>query len=230
MTTAVTTGSIGQRRSVENTKFANDASLESVDLMLKKLSKKCLARVAAMGVSMDFDDILQEMYMGYIRAQQAWKPDGRSLFSTYCQTVCLNNFNAAIKKMERERAVGRVPMRLCGPTGKMVEPKWQRQFGLMTQSELGSDDRGEFFIAIENTEGPEADTPGYRLERSQEMTAKLEALSPGAKRLVALLLDDELRSSGEIPKLRTLARIAQLEGAELKRVKIEILKTFGVAW
>lgn len=230
MTTATWTGTVGQRHNAENAKYANDGSLASVDLMLHKISKKCFSRVTAMGLGMDFEDILQEMYVSYIKAQRAWKPDGRSLFSTYCQTVCLNNFNAAIKKMEQQRTVGKIPARFCGPTGKMVEPKWQRQYGMMSQSEMCQDEQGAYLTALENAEGTEADTPSYRLERSQEMKTKLGTLSAGAKRLVALLLDGETRSSGETPKLRELARIAQIEGAELKRVKVEILKTFGVAW
>ncbi len=219
-----------RRSNVTNVKFANDGSLESVDMMLRKISAKCFTRVSAMGLGMEFEDVLQEMYVSYVKAKEKWNPANGALFSTYCTTVCLNNFNAAIKKMERQRSLGKIPQVLDEITGKMVEPKFQREFGMLSECELNSVNQDRFEVSIENTHGNAADEPHYRLSCAQETNKKIKNLSAGAKRLVTLLLNDELRSAAQPMRLRELAKAAQLQGGELRQVKVEILKKFGVTW
>lgn len=203
-----------RERSDANKKFANDGSLESVDFMLQKLAAKCHKRVASMGLPMELEDVLQEMRLGYLRALEKWKSDGGSLFSTYCMTVCLNNFNQAIKKMERDRKV----------LGMSSIDSFASEDG------SGSTPAGDIRETMMQFSSPANDSPDYRLYSSQETTRKLASLSANAKRLVGMLLEGENQSVQPSPKLSQLAAMAQIEGVELRRVKIEILNTFGTSW
>jgi len=198
-------------RKANNEKFANDGSYASVEALLYKLAIKCFARVQAMGLSMEFADVLQEMNVGYVNSTQKWNSQGAAMFSTYCTTVCLNNFNHAIAKMERERSV-----LLISHEGEFTAPDSE------------GDDYDTNFM--DNQPAPAIDSPEARLEGAQALQAKMESLSLGGKRLIALLLQTEQDPTIIAPRLSALARIARLEGAELRRVKIEILNTFGVSW
>jgi DNA-directed RNA polymerase specialized sigma24 family protein len=191
--------------------YANDGSLESVQNLLTRLAGKCYRRVAAMGLSMEFDDVLQEMRLSYVKAKAAWKPDGGSRFSTYCQTACINNFNNAIRKMESERAeLGMVSINAF--SGEDID---------------GAIDPMEIML---NAAGDKSDLPEARLEGAQELQRNLKGLSPGAMRLVNLLFQAEQRGSNYSTSLRLLSTAANLKGDELVRVKAEIEKKFGVKW
>lgn len=202
---------VARERATKNERFANDGSYASVEALLYRLAMKCYARVQAMGLGMEFDDVLQEMHVSYVKSTHKWNAQGGALFSTYCQTVCMNNFNNAISKMARER-------------GTLLISNEGEFCGAAYEDETG---QANF---MDSQAAPYGDSPEARLEGAQAMQQKLASLSQGGRRLIGLLLRAE-RDPGVItPKLRELARIARLEGDELRRVKIEILNTFGVRW
>lgn len=202
----------GVRKNADNDKFANDGSLASVGPMLKKLAYKSFARVQAMGLGMEYEDVHQEMMLSYVKAKEKWNPQGGALFSTYCTTVCLNNFNNAIKKMERDR----------------------RELGLVSASEFGSGDEEQGNLLENSMPANDIDLPEARLEKAQALRYNLDGLSHAAKKLVYRLLLSEQRSATDLreppAKLRDLAKAAGVEGEELTRVKREILTKFGVKW
>jgi len=219
-----------RQREEKNLKFANDGSLESVDLMLRKLSIKCYARVAAMGIGMQYEDVLQEMYVSYVKAKAKWRPEGGARFATYCTTVCLNNFNLAIKKMENQRSMG-----IIKPTDKNAvlnedgTVKFQRSFGMVSECEFDLNDESGYVAFMEVTEGPRQEQPDYRMESAEDLQDRLKNLSSGARRLVSCLLRAD-QSEDKLPSLRNIAVMAQLRGDELRQVKIEIGASFGVRW
>ena len=198
-------------REVKNRKFANDGSFESVTLQLQSLAIKCFRRVEAMGLPMTIEDVRQEMNLNYIKARNAWKPDGGARFSTYCQWVCLNNFNAAIKRMANDR----------------------KELGLVAFSDMaGTSEEGEVeedplnrLESLDAVESPEAVA-----ERRQELALSLKGLSAGARRLVNALLAQETGKDIAPVRLGLLAKQVGLAGPELRQVKIEILRGFGVKW
>lgn len=202
---------VPHERALKNEKFANDGSYASVEALLHRLAIKCYARVQAMGLGMEFDDVLQEMHVSYVKSTHKWNAQGAAMFSTYCTTVCLNNFNHAIAKMERERG-----LLLIGH---------ENEFGGAEDEPAGG---GTSFM--ESQPAADIDQPEARLEGAQAMQKKLASLSLGGKALIGLLLKAERGPSTETPKLRELAARANLTGGELRRVKLEILNTFGVRW
>mgnify|MGYP002040898335 FL=1 len=84
-------------------RFANDGSYESVEAMLTRLAIKAFARVQALKLPMEFEDVRQEMDVYYLQAFKAWRPDGSAKFSSYCTTACMNNFRNRIEKLCEER-------------------------------------------------------------------------------------------------------------------------------
>lgn len=200
------------QRSADNiARFANDGSLESVSDLLHKVAMTCYARVMSMGLSMNFDDVHQEMLLSYVKAKAKWNPEGEAVFNTYCKIVCENNFNHAIKKMERERhELGMVSIN-----------------SLCSNEDGSADDPMELMLAAA---GSLRDRPEYRMEQAGEMRANMARLSPGAKKLVSALLSAERPNISPAPRLRDLASMVGLDGDELHRVKKEILRTFGVTW
>lgn len=230
---AITAASVPKRQghSQENAKFANDGSLESVDLLLRKQAIKCFARVQALGLGMDYSDVLQEMYVSYVKARKSWSPEGGAMFSTYVTRACWNNFNNAIKKMELQRTIGKIEP---GEQGIALtddgQVKHQRVFGMVSECEFDMMEEEGYVAYLDTAEGPGSDSPSYRLEQSQEMLRKLATLSLSAKRLVAALLSVENNPNVQVTSLTKLALVANLRGDELKRVKLEIINTYGVKW
>lgn len=202
-----------RERTKKNLKFANDGSLASVETLLHKVAMKCYARVQAMGLGMSFDDVKQEMYVSYIKAKNCWQPQKKegALFSTYCTTVCLNNFNNAIKKMERER----------------------EKLGMISIEAFSTEEQESYSILNldHGASTYSSECPEYRLESAQRVQERLNGLSAGAKLLIQTLLQiDQNWKINPPPKLREVAEMAHLDGDELKRVKQEILSTYGVRW
>jgi hypothetical protein len=201
---------VARTRTEKNEKFANDGSYASVEALLHKLAIKCYARVQAMGLSMEFGDVLQEMNVSYVKSTHKWNAQGGAMFSTYCTTVCLNNFNHAIAKMERERG-----LLLIGSEGEFTGEAFE--------------DDSSATPFMDSQPAADIDQPDARLEGAQAMQRKLASLSQGGRTLIGLLLQSE-QNQEPTPKLRELARAANLQGDELRRVKLEILTTFGVRW
>lgn len=228
---AATVPFVPRMREEKNLKYANDGSLESVDAALRKLAFKCYRRVEAIGIGMTLDDVYQEMCLSYVRAKDAWNPQGGALFATYCITACQNNFNAAIKKMERERTLGKIlPTEKGAQLDESGNVRFQREFGLMSECEIvNGDSEDSFGSMVEAMPADDTSSPEYRLERAGAMRSNLATMSTEARKLVGLLLKAD-RASEEKPRLAHLARIAGIEGRELRRVKLEILGKFGVTW
>jgi RNA polymerase sigma factor (sigma-70 family) len=188
--------------------YANDGSYDSVKALLVKLANQCHQRAEKLGLAMEFDDVLQMMNLNYVKARRTWNPEGGARFSTYCQTTCMNNFNSAIER----------------------EVKTIREFGMTSidafgqSSEEGLDELGDFA-------GDPTPSTEERMVQSDDVRERLARLTPPALRLIQALLQHE-RAAGceDPPRLRELAREVGLAGEELRRVKVEILSTFGVRW
>jgi hypothetical protein len=200
------------RTNPKNNKYANDGSYESVRNQLHKLALKCYARVSELGLSMTFDDVMGQMNLGYVQAKAKWNPEGGARFSTYCQTVVINNFNNSIEKAILERTT----------------------FGMVSYEDAVGSFEGD--VAADPLEFMEqgADQELSIEDRAvahEDMLERLASLSAGSKRLLTALVTAEKQAGHDrAPKLREIAILCGIKGDELRQVKLEILNKFGVRW
>jgi len=217
-------------------KFANDGSYESVRRTLMKLAFKCHARVRAMGLGMDYDDVLQEMNLTYVRAFALWKPDQGVKFNSYLTTACLNNFNERIRKPARDRSilglVNMSDMRRFEVDGEDLDP--MEMFDAQDSQALSVDSTMfEGMNLDDGTEHAEALAPMHAnpeviVEHRQNMRAGMKQLTPAARAMVVELL--RAAYAGEdIPRITWVAAREGVTQAELRRIRVELSKTFGVA-
>jgi DNA-directed RNA polymerase specialized sigma24 family protein len=218
--------------SAPRVRFANDGSLESVERQLHKLAIKFNARVQGMGLSMTFDDVLQEVHVSYVLARAKWNPEGGARFSTYCQTAATNNFNERIARMARERRVlGMVPTsQLLQDTDMSDSDARSHTSGLVNyEPERHPGDPEVKAHPEDSHEERQGDSPEMALQRKQERDARVRGLSKNARQLVKKLIVASERSSAP-PSLRQIAADMNLDPVEMRRMKVEILSTFGVKW
>lgn len=233
---ATTTKAPRERRE-ENLKFANDGSYASVELLLKKLAHKCYKRVQAMGLGMDIDDVMQEMNLSYVRALRTWNPEGGALFNTYLTTACLNNFNDRVRKpINERRELGMVNM------SDMVHKGDRDDDGDYDPLErLDMEDSGQISINSAMFDGfglegstsqtqahaPMGANPAFIAEHRQNVRSGMGALSQSARAMVVELLR-ATHAGEDLPRFTELATKNQITPAELRRIKVELSKTFGV--
>lgn len=194
-------------------KFENDGSYASVESALTRLAIRCFARVEAMGLAMEFADVRAEMDEYYVRAFRAWNPERGVKFNSYLTTACINNFNHRIEKMVEER----------------------RELGMFSYdgTGVGSED-GEDNDALDRLESIEdGERPEDRLIARQNMRERLKGLTPVTQRFVAALLLSQTQGAMQGSPASRFSRIAAsagIYGAELKRVRAEIVEKFGAEW
>lgn len=191
-------------------KFANDGSYESIERQLKGLAGKFFSRAQAIGIAMDFEDVVQELNIAYLKARGGWKVEGGARFSTFFQTCACRHFNHRIAKEEAERAnLG------MGSMSALID-KW------------GAGDDGDMPSSIEAAMGDEDESPEDARERRQETSARIAELSSSARRIVLALVVAE-RDRTDL-RLRDACKLAGIEGRPLQAVKAEIVAKFGVSW
>jgi hypothetical protein len=195
-------------REAKNAKFANDGSYKSVEALLQKIAGQCYARAEKLGLGLDFDDVLQTMNLAYCKAKAKWNPEGGALFSTYCQTVCFNTFNASIEREVNDiTTMGLISYDVAFPRED-------------EESDDPLESRGDLTASVED-----------QMVLSDEIRVRMACLSLSARRLITVLLAGEREPTMQArPRLREMANEAGISKDELKRVKLEILKTFGVKW
>lgn len=198
-------------RSTDNERYADDGSLESVQHLLEGMAGKAYLRVQALGLVMEHADCVAIFNEAYVRARRCWNPDheAKARFSTYLTRSAWNFFNDAIEKAARER----VTMGMVSYHDPRVGSDSDRSRDPM-ETMMGATCPGL--------------TPEQAMDRAQQVPERLRNLSPGARKLAINLIAWNERQDTPPPRLGDLAKLCGLAGAELKRVKLEILTTFGV--
>lgn len=67
--------------------------------MMIKLSRRAQRRLEGAGISVEFDDIMQEATVAFIKAKQGFDPQNGAKFSTYLWTSITNNLNRFCDQM-----------------------------------------------------------------------------------------------------------------------------------
>ncbi|KVH64477.1 hypothetical protein WS89_04120 [Burkholderia sp. MSMB1072] len=194
--------------------------------LLHKFAKKGFGRLAEAGVSVDYEDVYQQMTESLVRCISTFDPTKGWKFSAYFGQSCWNNFNKWAERMIEERTrLGLVSTEALAGDGL---------------DEGGSGDSYEFLSSQDEEE--DADTPESLLERRQSRLANIAMLTPNAKRVVALLLHqtpefmaffEETCERMVLPPkditLRMIFRFLSLKKSECDRVRAELERVYGVA-
>lgn len=188
--------------------YANDGSLESVEDMLIKQAGLFYARVLGMGLPMEFEDVLQELRMAYVKARAKWNPE-KAKFNTYCFTVARNEFNRRIERMALDR----------------------QHLGLGSIDDLASsdgEDTGDGYERYLNRQDEAEEGAESRLEYRQNMMQNVARLSPHTRAVVKTLLANEVSTNGRTMTLREIAVHLGLAIPQMQAVQKEIADVFGV--
>lgn len=222
-------------RSEKNEKFANDGSYESVRLMLMKIAGKCFSRAQALGLSMTLDDVIQEMNLSYVLARRRWDPTTGSRFSTYLQTSCYQNFNYRIERPEKDRVIlGMVTMTdmQCvnndGDDDSDPMERYNESDGGRLRASYWVGDSMHCEDGVDNMPAmaPMHVSPEHIVESRQNLRESLNNLTPSAKRIVSALLKSA--REGEQTRLSKLAEEEGIGAVEMRRIRVELSKTFGI--
>lgn len=192
-------------------KFENDGSFDSVSQMIKSLAYKFYKRVQAINLPMDYEDVYQELCLSYVQAEKAWNPEGGAKFITYFTYSAQNNFNAAIRKMERDRV----------------------EMGMFSTDDFESEDEdGKSVIErMASAAAPETSSPDYWLMRESSFNKEsMDKLSKSARKFIGVFIKTQLEQNAPDMKLSEIAKQLKIEGADLKRLKVEMFQTYGVKW
>lgn len=77
--------------------LAKDTRLESHKGLIHKLCKRAFGRSAALGLSLDYEDLFQEGCIAWMAAEKKFNPQAGFYFSTYLGTAVTNRLNRVIE-------------------------------------------------------------------------------------------------------------------------------------
>lgn len=188
--------------------YANDGSFESVEGMLIQQASIFYGRVLGLGLPMEFEDVLQEVNMAYVKARKKWSPE-KAKFNTYCFVVVRNEFNRRIERMVNDRV--------------------HLGMGSIDNLASGEDDGevGDGYSRYLNEESTDL-APDERIERRQEVMQRLRRLTPHSRAVVAKLVAGEQNQQLDVQNLREIATSLGLTPPQMRAVEQEIHNTFGV--
>lgn len=198
--------------------------------LLHRFAKGGYARLMNAGVSIDYEDVFQEMCVGYVKAAEKYKPDSGINFSTYMGRAVINNFNKYAEK----------------------ELNTHFRLGLISVQALEIEDGSDAYEFLET----EDDTPTIAdmISASQEMKLKSRFLTKNAKSVIRELIkpskkllafqksfnEDMIarKERGEISKamtfddisIRLIVRFLDLKLEERARLRTELKREFGIEY
>jgi hypothetical protein len=190
--------------------------------MLHKLAKRGWGRLLEAGVTLPYEDVFQFMCESFVMCQSKYDPSTGFSFGAYYGRSCWNNFNKwAERQIDEKHTLGMVSVEeLTGGVGE---------------------DAGDAleFCDFGQEEDDAHDSPEEILEARQESHRAARALSPTAKRVVALLVHhtQELLAFVEAHNARGMKRIVNinlnvifnfLEITNKAGVKAELERVYGV--
>lgn len=162
--------------------------------LMAKLAHRQRAYLARVGAPMDFDDLMQEASIAFIKARKGFDPTLGVKFSTYLWRAVSNNLRrTAGKRLDQMRGV--------------VSLDEERTEGGSTLHEV---------IAGENED------PEDRIENRRRAVDRLSRLSPLALKVVLTLNSPPPEMAREIKRQRAFSVICGLEGYAAPVIKLDL--------
>lgn len=171
-----------------------------------KWAKQC-------GLTMDYDDMVQEASVAFVIASEGFNPDAGVKFSAYFTQVAFSQFRIVIGKMtgvknlnptQRKEIADRkeenVALRLAG---KQEMPAISYGLQPASFSDISADGESDSF---ESSVASSARTPEEVLEFRQVVDQQIKKLSPYAQIMVDWIKDPPPELSEEIERCRAFSR------------------------
>jgi RNA polymerase sigma factor (sigma-70 family) len=211
-----------------------DTSYKGVERLLLQMANKGFMRLqAAKILGADFDDVMGEMRVAYVKAANGFKQDSGGRFTTYCVRVCWNEFNKYAERLTREHAA----------------------IGYISLDQIASDASGgdDDFDAMDCLVGEAdlQDSPEDMAERRQTLNRASKSLSkesktvlyhllqPNAKLLKAYNAEMEAAWAGRVEDPRNprkadditvkfIGKFYGIDKATIAEVKKELGRVYGI--
>ncbi|WP_374335301.1 sigma-70 family RNA polymerase sigma factor [Methyloversatilis sp.] len=169
-----------------STEFADHEGL------IHSFARKGFGRLQAARVSIDYDDVFQEMCLSFTKAREKYNPDAGFSFSAYFGRAIWNDFNKFAERLISERV----------------------DLGLINFEDMkGEDDDGGDITEYLMLDVQFHETPESRLEDSQEFIQRfgkiMRQLSPVTRKVVVQFV-----APSEQMKAHFIARKSQYEWGE----------------
>lgn len=202
---AMTYGEIMSNPRLYSTKFEDHHGL------IHKFARGGYSRLIGAGVSIDYEDVFQEMCISYVKAVEKYDPDTGIGFSAYMGRTVINNFN------------------------KYAERELRTHFGLgiMSVEDMALTEDHHDPLDILDVDRDEQ-TVEERLIAKQEMRLKSRFLTKNAKSVIRELINPTVKfkkfakEAGQQHSIRLICRFLNLDTVERARLKIELKREFGV--
>jgi len=162
--------------------------------MLIKLSRRAQSRLRTAGVEADFDDIMQEAQITFMRAAELYDNTRQVKFSTYLWSAISMNLN---RYCDNQRSA-------VHKTGSLFEP-------------IGED--GELIDVLED---PNAMDPADVLEREETARRTLEEFSDLTRRVLEQLIAPSNALVEEIERMKAFSARCKEAGYASPNVKLSV--------
>lgn len=162
--------------------------------LIHNVARACFARVQAVGVAMDYEDVFQELSVTFVKAWARFDETKGNRFSTYFVTAARNEFNRHVEKMVAERA----------------------EHGVRSVEEMSSSDDGDDDWALDQIAGASPD-PLARAE-AKEMLERLDRrLRPLTKLALDWLMNPPEELERELKASQQHVEFARTFGLPMRR-------------
>ena len=184
-----------------NPKFNNGnmdpTSYEHNRGLIYQTAGKAYRRIVAAGLDMDFEDVVQELNVAWLRACECYDKDTGNNFSTYLVRVMYNHINKVIEKEERHT----------------------NDIGI-SKSMSFTTEEGEF--NLEDILPADTQSPEENLSAADSIEDFLSSLSDDAKLVVDLLTNRSPELEHELACVQAKAELAREKFGELRRAPTQV--------
>lgn len=210
--------------------------------LLHQLARKAYGRMQSVGVPMDYDDILQEMSVTFVKATKLYRPDAGYAFTAYLGRAIWNQFNKVAERLiEQHLNLGLTSIEemehdaqergsLEG-SGSMMERMLYEE-GSYTESPEDIIERGQLMAISTRIRAQSLSADALQVVRllaspSEELVENHRLSRAHSEQAVALGVAKRHTTPEEIT-LAFIFRFLKLNKGQIAAIKAELLDVYGV--
>lgn len=172
--------------------------------LLHTFARKGWSRLIASQISVDYEDVVQELSVAFVKAINSYDPSKGYSFTAYAGRAMWNEFNRYAKKQINEAT----------------------ELGTLSIQALDArsdtDEGGDLYEVFDSG----APTPEEQLERKQEIIGNLRKLSPTAKFLVSQMMSPSPELEAALEESNRKVRAGEISGLVRSQVDMRFAGNF----